>query len=190
LRAALFSSVAVSFYQYGLAVMTTTVIFGAGIIGVSTAYYLSEHQPGSSIHLVEPSPELFSSASGFAGGFLARDWFAPATAELGALSFDEHRRLAEAHGGAEKWGYTSSTSISYSPASLSGKRAKGRGDDWLRAGTSRADAAAAAFEASESSAPSWLRRDAGDQVELISSEGTTAQLFVHSISDEKELEIN
>ena len=54
----------------------STVIIGSGIIGASIAYYLSEEssdtQP-SEIHLVESSPELFASASGYAGGFLARD---------------------------------------------------------------------------------------------------------------------
>lgn len=59
--------------------MTTTgnntIILGAGIIGTATAYYLSlsPDTPAQSIHLVETTPELFSSASGYAGGFLAKD---------------------------------------------------------------------------------------------------------------------
>ncbi|ROW13702.1 hypothetical protein VPNG_04531 [Cytospora leucostoma] len=115
---------------------TNTVILGAGIIGLSTAYYLSRHQqqqqqqqqPGESsatIHLVEPSPELFAAASGNAGGFLARDWFGPGAASLGALSFDEHRRLAAAHDGARRWGYSRSTALSYTSASP-GAAARGR----------------------------------------------------------------
>ncbi|OTB17041.1 hypothetical protein K445DRAFT_316550 [Daldinia sp. EC12] len=151
--------------------MATTVILGAGIIGTSTAYYLSKHQPASSIHLVEPSPELFASASGFAGGFLAKDWFSPASAELGALSFEEHRRLAEREGGAEKWGYARSTSISLSPAS---SRSKKRIDLWVRDGASRAEAASA--NASVGAAPEWLRKGEGDAVEVISEEGTVAQI--------------
>lgn len=51
--------------------MPTTVI-GAGIIGVATAYYLSQSSKDE-IHLVEASPQLFASASGNAAGFLARD---------------------------------------------------------------------------------------------------------------------
>jgi glycine/D-amino acid oxidase-like deaminating enzyme len=54
---------------------TTTVILGSGIIGLSTAYFLS--QSGNTnpkrIHLLDASPELFHCASGFAGGFLAAD---------------------------------------------------------------------------------------------------------------------
>lgn len=54
---------------------TQTVILGAGIIGLSTAYYLA-HAPDvdpTSIHIVESAEELFCSASGLAGGFLAED---------------------------------------------------------------------------------------------------------------------
>lgn len=151
--------------------MSTTVILGAGIIGVSTAYYLSEHQPASSIHLVEPSPELFASASGFAGGFLAKDWFSAAAAELGALSFEEHRRLAEKEDGARKWGYAKSTSISLSPATKNKKRV----DVWCRDGASRAEAASGDGVAA-GVAPEWLRRVEGDAVEVISDERSVAQV--------------
>ncbi len=155
---------------------SSTVILSAGIIGVSTAYYLSDHQPPSTIHLVEPSPELFASASGFAGGFLAQDWFGPAVASLGALSYEQHRKLAESKGGREKWGYSRSTSLSYTPASRDSK-SKTRGDDWLRAGTSRAEAGTSAVvDDLAGKTPPWLRRRAGDHVELIGDDGTTAQV--------------
>ena len=92
--------------------MPTTVILGAGIIGLSTAHSLTRiAPPDHSIHIVEPAPELFSSASGKAAGFVAKDWFAPAIAPLGALSFELHRALADKHGGRGRWGY--SESISY-----------------------------------------------------------------------------
>ncbi|KAI1408212.1 nucleotide-binding domain-containing protein [Hypoxylon sp. FL1857] len=155
--------------------MTTTIILGAGIIGTSTAYYLSKHQPGSSVHLVEPSPELFASASGYAGGFLAKDWFSPASAELGALSFEEHCRLAEKEGGARKWGYARSTSISLSPPTN-----ERRVDVWCRDGASRAEAASG--DPSAGIAPSWLRREQGDTVEVISDEGTVAQVDPFQLS--------
>ncbi|KAI2611795.1 FAD dependent oxidoreductase [Hypoxylon sp. NC1633] len=150
--------------------MATTVILGAGIIGTSTAYYLSKHQPGSSIHLVEPSPELFASASGYAGGFLAKDWFSPASAELGVLSFEEHHKLAKKEDGATKWGYARSTSISLSQAAKSKKRV----DVWCRDGASRAKAASG--DPSAGAAPPWLRKEDGDAVEVISEEGTVAQV--------------
>lgn len=159
--------------------MADTVILGAGIIGVSTAYYLSKHQPGSTIHLVEPSPELFASASGYAGGFLARDWFGTGVASLAALSFEEHKRLAELHDGASKWGYARSTSLSYTAASqIRGKKSL-RGEDWLRYGTSRADAASGFASDGldgRSALPPWLRREDGDTVRPIGDDRTTAQV--------------
>lgn len=53
----------------------STVIVGAGIVGCATAYYLatSGGTKPDTIHLIEASPELFASASGKAGGFLASD---------------------------------------------------------------------------------------------------------------------
>ncbi|KAH9850806.1 nucleotide-binding domain-containing protein [Lenzites betulinus] len=93
--------------------MPTTVVLGAGIIGLSTAHALVElAPPDHRIHLVDPSPELFASASGKAAGFIAKDWFAPAIAPLGTLSFDLHRALADRHHGRARWAY--SESISYS----------------------------------------------------------------------------
>ncbi|KAK0729712.1 FAD dependent oxidoreductase [Lasiosphaeris hirsuta] len=151
--------------------MSNTVILGVGIIGVSAAYYLSDHQPPFSIHLVEPALELFSSASGYAGGFLAKDWFTSAAADLGALSYELHRKLAADHAGRETWGYTATTSVNYATAS---PRARGaRGDDWLRTGTSRAEMAPGS---SPGSVPPWLSRTEGDCVEGISPEGMTAQV--------------
>lgn len=160
--------------------MATTVILGSGIIGVSTAYYLSQTQRPSSIHLVEPSPALFASASGYAAGFLAKDCFSTSVAAVGALSFVEHKRLAEEFGGKEKWGYAGSSGISYTAGSRAGRNGS-RGDDGLTDGGSRA--AASSLEASEFSgegddAPRWLRRGEGDVVESISEESSTAQVWV------------
>lgn len=159
--------------------MADTVVLGAGIIGVSTAYYLTKHQPGNTIHLVEPSPELFASASGYAGGFLARDWFGTGVASLAALSFEEHKRLAELHDGASKWGYSRSTSLSYTAASqIRGKKSQ-RGEDWLRYGTSRADAASGLASDGldgRNGLPPWLRREDGDTVRPIGDDRTTAQV--------------
>ncbi|KAL0937516.1 FAD dependent oxidoreductase superfamily [Colletotrichum truncatum] len=151
---------------------STTVILGSGIIGLSIAHYLADHQPGSTIHLVEPSQELFASASGYAGGFLARDWFSPKSASLGALSFDEHTKLAEEHNGRENWGWSASTTYSHSAAPI--KKAKKGDDKWLSQGGSRAEV----VEAVESpgNGPSWLRRAAGDDVQVIGDSDTTGQV--------------
>jgi len=87
--------------------MPHTVIIGAGIIGVSTAYYLS-HSPSRNhdhiITIIDPSPPA-SGASGKAAGFLARNWTGSATASLEDLSFRLYKELAEQYQGTEKWGY-------------------------------------------------------------------------------------
>ena len=151
-----------------------TVIVGAGIIGSATAFYLSQPPSNlepSSIHLVEASPKLFDSASGYAAGFLAKNWFSPASARLGVLSFDLHRQLANAHGGHEKWGYSSSTA--YSLVGQSGEK----GYAWCRDGNSRAEAAGSdALEVEDG--PRWLTGRDGKRLEIISDEGTTAQVCV------------
>lgn len=154
--------------------MSNTVILGAGIVGCSTAYYLSEspRTQAQSIHLVEPSPELFHCASGFAGGFLAADWFAPSVAPLGALSFKLHKELAEKYDGKRKWGYSPSTGTSLS---LDSDVVGGSGEDFLRNGTSRAQAVGAR-PARDTNGPAWLTMAKGASLEIISRENSTAQV--------------
>ncbi|KZT25072.1 FAD dependent oxidoreductase-like protein superfamily [Neolentinus lepideus HHB14362 ss-1] len=149
--------------------MPTTVILGAGIIGLSTAYYLSTSSSPTdhTIHIVDSSPALFASASGKAAGFLAADWFAASSASLGRLSFDLHKQLAEEHGGREKWGY--SPSVSYSLESTKGVE---KGEDWLSAGASRASVVSQGREGT--SGPVWLTHTG--KLRQISQGDTTAQV--------------
>ena len=82
------------------------VIIGGGIIGCTTAYYLSRHPSFNSrttITLLEASTYgVAQGASGKAGGLVAR-WAYPK--ELVDVSFDEHLKLAKEHNGAERWGW-------------------------------------------------------------------------------------
>ncbi|KAK1924891.1 putative cytoplasm protein [Papiliotrema laurentii] len=82
------------------------VVIGGGIAGVSTAYFLarSTARQGAKITLVE-GVKIAAGASGYSGGFLAKDWHGSATADLSAMSYDLHAKLAEEFGGADKWGY-------------------------------------------------------------------------------------
>ena len=135
-----------------------TLILGAGIIGLSTAYYLSLTSPDpSAIHLLDAAPALLTTASGYAGGFLASDWFSAPTASLGALSFALHAELAAEFNGRERWGYSRSTGTSLTYGDGGGRA---RGDDWLREGGSRAEARGA-HEFVEGLGPSWLIRGSG-----------------------------
>ncbi|GIZ45964.1 hypothetical protein CKM354_000910900 [Cercospora kikuchii] len=151
------------------------VILGAGIIGVATAFYLSEPTAHSgTIHLVEASPELFASASGKAGGLVAEDWFGPATAELGELSFRLHQELATKYGGRKEWGYARTTGTSV----VVGKSKQKKGQKWLEQGGSRAEVAAGerVEHYADGEGPGWMRRTRGGKVEVLSEEGGMAQV--------------
>lgn len=158
-----------------MATTQSTVILGAGIIGVSTAYYFSQSLPGTSIHLVDPSPELFASASGKAGGFLAADWFGPASAPLGSLSFRLHKQLAEEHDGAHKWGYARSTGASFAESEDVVEDEDDKEGEWLEAGRSRAEIAGT-HDFGEGEGPAWLMRRKGDGYDVISADETVAQV--------------
>ena len=147
-----------------------TVIIGAGIIGTSTAYYLSESSISQSdIHLIEPSPQLFASASGYAAGFLARDWFSRPLSSLGTLSFDLHKQLADVNNGQEKWGYSRSTGSSLEETVGEG------GEDWLSEGVSRVRAAKTSGPV-DGDSPAWLTTCG--KLDVISTGDTTAQVYV------------
>lgn len=107
---------------------------------------------------------------------------------MGLLSFDEHKKLAEENAGAEKWGYSVSRSMSYvSRIAADNSRKSGkkgvRGDDWLRVGGSRAETASGNDGVSVKEAavitaewPKWFKKNEGDEMELISKKGSTAQV--------------
>lgn len=153
----------------------STVILGAGIIGSSIAYYLSAREPQGEIHIIDQSRDLFASASGFAGGFLARDWFAPPLEPLGALSFDLHRELAAEHGGDRKWGYMRGTAFNLD--TVPRRKSSGIGEgDWMQTGASRAETATGSEGTDPVEWPAWLTRQGG-ALEVISEE-ETAQVWV------------
>jgi glycine/D-amino acid oxidase-like deaminating enzyme len=74
------------------------VIAGAGITGLSTAYYLATKYNIRSV-LVDWSGTIAPGASGKAAGFLARHWSdGTPTEQLSHRSFDLHQELADAFG--------------------------------------------------------------------------------------------
>ncbi|KAL4812307.1 FAD dependent oxidoreductase [Aspergillus spinulosporus] len=152
-----------------------TIILGGGIIGSSIAYYLSKQNPSgaSQIHIIESSNTLFSSASGYAAGFLAKDWFEPSLLPLGEYSFALHESLAAEHGGDKKWGYMKGTALSLGSTDAGSGGA--RGDDWLRSGTSRAETATMKPVVLEQG-PEWLTKQKATAIEKISEGGSVAQV--------------
>ena len=81
------------------------VIAGAGVIGISTAYYLAKDF-GVATTLIDPTGTIAPAASGKAGGFLALDWndHSPALGPLTRRSFELHQELSDGLG-AEKIQY-------------------------------------------------------------------------------------
>ncbi|KAF4556681.1 FAD dependent oxidoreductase-like protein 7 [Elsinoe fawcettii] len=81
------------------------VIIGGGIIGCSTAYFLTRHpsydRTKHRVTVLESS-KIAGGASGKAGGLLAL-WAYPS--QIVPLSYRTHKDLADEHGGAERWGY-------------------------------------------------------------------------------------
>lgn len=81
------------------------VIIGGGIIGSTTAYYLTRHPLfNPQIHRITllEATGIASAASGKAGGLLAL-WAYPKC--IVPLSFRLHKELAAEHGGKDRWGY-------------------------------------------------------------------------------------
>ncbi|KAI0167000.1 FAD dependent oxidoreductase [Hypoxylon sp. FL1284] len=81
------------------------VIIGGGVIGTTTAYYLTRHPTfNTAIHHITllEATSIAAAASGKAGGLLGL-WAYPTC--LVPLSYRLHAELAAEHGGAEKWGY-------------------------------------------------------------------------------------
>jgi glycine/D-amino acid oxidase-like deaminating enzyme len=84
------------------------VICGGGVIGACTAYFLARR--GVDVTVVERS-EVASSASGKAGGFLARDWCRGSPLDaLARRSFALHANLRDEIGG--DWGFQRLTAYS------------------------------------------------------------------------------
>ncbi|KAL7271351.1 hypothetical protein RUND412_005898 [Rhizina undulata] len=81
------------------------VIIGGGIIGCTTAYYLTRHpgyDPERHTITVLEATRIAGGASGKAGGLLAV-WAYPNN--IVPLSFKLHQDLAQEHDGEENWGY-------------------------------------------------------------------------------------
>ena len=72
------------------------VVAGAGVIGISTAYYLAKDF-GVATTLIDPTGTIAPAASGKAGGFLAKDWndHSPAIGPLTRRSFELHQEIAD-----------------------------------------------------------------------------------------------
>jgi hypothetical protein len=106
----------------------STVILGAGVIGLSTAYYLalalngtSSSTPKPPIVVIEPSHDVCPAASGEATGGLGDFGFSDQTSPLGQLSYSLHKALAAAYGGTQQYGISDLAIYRLSPEGFGGK---------------------------------------------------------------------
>ncbi|KAI4239396.1 MAG: hypothetical protein LQ349_000417 [Xanthoria aureola] len=85
----------------------TIVVIGGGVIGCSTAYFLTRHglyNPQIHSVVILEASRIAGGSSGKAGGLLA-EWATPKC--LAPLSFKTHGELAKEHGGDKIWGHRS-----------------------------------------------------------------------------------
>lgn len=114
------------------------VVIGGGIIGCSTAYYISKHaqfKPDSDKITIVESTGIASAASGKSGGFLAEDWHGPDTESLAELSYGLHKQLSDEYDGVKNWEYRPVNALSLM-GQVGPKRgkvddAKKKGAHWL-----------------------------------------------------------
>ena len=81
------------------------VVIGGGIIGCTTAYFLSRHplyNPSKHHIILLEASRIAGGASGKAGGLLGL-WAYPAN--IVPLSYNLHAELAAQHNGEQRWGY-------------------------------------------------------------------------------------
>ncbi|TVY82109.1 putative oxidoreductase [Lachnellula suecica] len=111
------------------------VIVGGGIIGCTSAYFLTRHPSfNPAIHKITvlEATAIASGASGKAGGLLAL-WAYPAN--IVPLSYRLHAELAKEHDGARRWGYRAvhCGSIDAKGKKLdAGGTDEGKGEEWKK----------------------------------------------------------
>lgn len=107
----------------------TTVILGAGIIGLSTAYYLALALKESStaslpcqpkVVVVEPSHDICPGASSGATGGLGDFGFSDAVSLLGDFSYSLHKDLALTYQGRKNWGFRDQNVFRVTPKDFKG----------------------------------------------------------------------
>ncbi|KAL2848937.1 hypothetical protein BJY01DRAFT_246163, partial [Aspergillus pseudoustus] len=140
----------------------STVILGAGVIGLSTAYYLAlalnrtsssstTSTPKPPIVVIEPSCDVCPAASGEATGGLGDFGFTDQTSPLGALSYSLHKALAAAYADTKDYGFSDLAIYRLSPEGFGGQYSPP--DSW---------GPAAPVRKSRADLPDWVRRQQPD----------------------------
>ncbi|KAG9241391.1 FAD dependent oxidoreductase [Calycina marina] len=166
------------------------VIVGGGIIGCTTAYFLTRHPSYNPlIHniIILEASSIAAGASGKAGGLLAL-WAYPTS--IVPLSYRLHKELADEHDGAKRWGYRT---LKASSLSAKGKKYESenvltasKGEDWnklpkLMAGKHKSTRARVPDDLD------WFDHESIQDYSEMGDESTTAQVhpyhFTTSMAD-------
>jgi hypothetical protein len=157
-----------------------TVILGAGVIGLSTAYYLAltlnesvsqfPRLSNASIVVVDPSHVVCPGASGTATGGLGDFGFSPVTAPLGVLSYTLHKGLASKFGGEHRYGFSDLEIFRVSPKNFTGTPSPP--NSW---------GSHLPIDRSVSDIPPWLKGSDDWKVESLADAPHSAHLYVLSI---------
>ncbi|UZJ57225.1 hypothetical protein CBS101457_006545 [Exobasidium rhododendri] len=139
-------------------------LIGAGIMGITTAYYLAMSGRCGAITLLEEG-QIAGGASGKAAGFLARDWHSTPTSSLGKLSYELHSDLAEKLDGARRFGYRKVSSLTLNVQKGCKKESQTSADPIT----------------------SWMNPDNISEVDIMGEEGTAQvhpEQFCHALIEE------
>lgn len=153
-------------------ISSDTVVFGAGVIGLSTAYYLAlavQNTAKAKIVVVEPSAHIAPAASGQATGGLGNFGFGPETAELGSLSYALFQDLA-GKAGREQFGFSDLSVYRTIPEDFAGT--PNPPDSW---------GPAPPVEKPVSALPDWIQARGDWKVKQIAGFPHAAHLYVHQV---------
>ena len=160
------------------------VIIGGGIIGCTTAYYITRHprfEAGLTSVVVLEASSVAGGASGKAGGLVAK-WAYPK--ELVDITFAEHEKLAKEHDGATRWGFRYTGCGQWT----------GRGEDLKDVGEMTAKVSLEKKDGLISGAKSatrdtempadldWVKEELTDAYEPMAGDGETAQVHPYQFT--------
>lgn len=160
------------------------IIIGGGIIGSTSAYFLTRHPAyNAALHKITiiEATKIASGASGKAGGLLAL-WAYPRS--IVPLSYRLHAELAKEHNGSERWGYRT---LHCGQLSLRGRHLPDNGDsksgkEWAKLPKQDAKALAELSRAGLPADLDWFIPDGIESYQEMGNLSTTAQVLPYNFT--------
>ncbi|KAF8866044.1 FAD dependent oxidoreductase [Acephala macrosclerotiorum] len=163
------------------------VIVGGGIIGCTTAYFLTRHpayNPSTHNITIIEATSIASGASGKAGGLLAL-WAYPAS--IVPLSYKLHAELAQEHDGAKRWGYRAVNCGSLKAkgrifGGTNGGAVKSSGEEWQKLPKTNKEKKGKAIAAGVPKDLDWFDAEAVKGYSTMGDPSTTAQVHPYQFT--------